>query len=259
MLVGKRHSEGGIKAINKSTGQPLEMEGGEVVITRDAVSDNQRREFEGEMLTNREILSKINESGGGVSFADGGDIHECGCTGKKFNYGGKTMTDYEIVNQMKSLYPKDFAKGKKEEMSEHKGTFEKLRRKGLTASQAADLVVAEHLKKKPDYYKNYKEGGVLDVLGKKIPSMPSFIEVGEPVMTPFKGLMNYFYQVKDSLSKKMVYREGGHIRGRKISDLMAYKTYIYDNFGINFSELPVRLQNALTLGNQKMIDDYLKE
>ncbi len=259
MLVGKRHSEGGIKAINKSTGQPLEMEGGEVVITRDAVSDDTKREFEGQMMTNREILSKINESGGGVSFADGGDIEECGCTGKKFNYGGKTMTDYEIVNQMKSLYPKDFAKGKKEEMSEHKGTFEKLRRKGLTASQAADLVVAEHLKKKPDYYKNYKEGGVLDVLGKKIPSMPSFIEVGEPVMTPFKGLMNYFYQVKDSISKKMVYREGGHIRGRKISDLMAYKTYIYDNFGINFSELPVRLQNALTLGNQKMIDDYLKE
>jgi predicted ABC-type ATPase len=259
MLVGKRHSEGGIKAINKSTGQPLEMEGGEVVITRDAVSDDTKREFEGEMMTNREILSKINESGGGVSFADGGDIEECGCTGKKFNYGGKTMTDYEIVNQMKSLYPKDFAKGKKEEMSEHKGTFEKLRRKGLTASQAADLVVAEHLKKKPDYYKNYKEGGVLDVLGKKLPSMPSFIEVGEPVMTPFKGLMNYFYQVKDSISKKMVYREGGHIRGRKISDLMAYKTYIYDNFGINFSELPVRLQNALTLGNQKMIDDYLKE
>jgi predicted ABC-type ATPase len=259
MLVGKRHSEGGIKAINKSTGQPLEMEGGEVVITRDAVSDDTKREFEGQMMTNREILSKINESGGGVSFADGGDIEECGCTGKKFNYGGKTMTDYEIVNQMKSLYPKDFEKGKKEEMSEHKGTFEKLRRKGLTASQAADLVVAEHLKKKPDYYKNYKEGGVLDVLGKKIPSMPSFIEVGEPVMTPFKGLMNYFYQVKDSLSKKMVYREGGHIRGRKISDLLAYKTYIYDNFGINFSELPVRLQNALTLGNQKMIDDYLKE
>ena len=32
-LVGKRHSQGGIKAINKSTNQPLEMEGGEVVIT----------------------------------------------------------------------------------------------------------------------------------------------------------------------------------------------------------------------------------
>lgn len=259
MLVGKRHSEGGIKAINKSTGQPLEMEGGEVVITRDAVSDDTKREFEGEMLTNREILSRINESGGGVSFAEGGDVNECGCTGKKYNYGGKTMTDYDILKEMKSLYPKDFAKGKKEELSEHRGTFEKLRRKGLTASQAAELVVAEHLKKKPDYYKNYKKGGMIEILGKSIPSMPSFLEVGEPVLTPFKGQFKYFYQIKDSLGKAVSYREGGHIRGRKISDLLAYKTYIYDNFDINFSELPVKLQNALTLGKQKLVDDYLKE
>ena len=44
-LVGRRHSNGGIKAVNKSTGQPLEMEGGEVVITRDAVSDSKKRSF----------------------------------------------------------------------------------------------------------------------------------------------------------------------------------------------------------------------
>ena len=76
VLVGKRHSEGGIKAVNKSTNQPLEMEGGEVVITRNAVSDNQKREFEGKMMTNREILSKINESGGGVSFDKGGEVEK---------------------------------------------------------------------------------------------------------------------------------------------------------------------------------------
>jgi len=74
LLVGNRHSEGGIKAVNKSTNSPLEMEGGEVVITRNAVSDVEKREFEGKMLTNREILSKINESGGGVSFEDGGKV-----------------------------------------------------------------------------------------------------------------------------------------------------------------------------------------
>jgi len=73
-LVGKRHSQGGIKAINKSTNQPLEMEGGEVVITRNAVSDNTKRMFEGEMLTNKEILSRINQSGGGVAFEEGGQI-----------------------------------------------------------------------------------------------------------------------------------------------------------------------------------------
>ena len=49
-LVGRRHSDGGIKAINKSTGQPLEMEGGEVVITRDAVSDTEKRSFNGKVF-----------------------------------------------------------------------------------------------------------------------------------------------------------------------------------------------------------------
>ena len=73
-LVGNRHSEGGIKAINKSTGQPLEMEGGEVVITRNAVSDTTKRSFNGKMMTNREILSSINKSGGGVEFEEGGEV-----------------------------------------------------------------------------------------------------------------------------------------------------------------------------------------
>jgi hypothetical protein len=99
LLVGKRHSEGGIKAINKSNNSPLEMEGGEVVITRNAVSDDTKREFEGEMLTNRQILSKINEGGGGVSFADGGDIPEhIMVSGKEYKYGGNTMKDNEIVD-----------------------------------------------------------------------------------------------------------------------------------------------------------------
>jgi hypothetical protein len=101
LLVGKRHSEGGIKVLNKSNGMPLEVEGGEIIITRDAVSDSTKREFEGEMLTNRQILSRINQSGGGVAFADGGDIpSKCSCMGKKYKYGGNLMTDYEIVSFM---------------------------------------------------------------------------------------------------------------------------------------------------------------
>jgi hypothetical protein len=101
VLVGKRHSEGGIKAINKATNTPIEMEGGEVVITRNAVSDDTKREFEGEMLTNKEILSKINESGGGVSlYEDGGNVRCSFCTGKKYKYGGEMVSDYDIYNEM---------------------------------------------------------------------------------------------------------------------------------------------------------------
>jgi len=105
-LVGKTHAEGGIKAINKSTGQPLEMQGGEVVITAPAVSDQSKHNFDGEMLTNRQILSKINEKGGGVAFAqDGMEIpKDIKRTGASYNFGGKTMTDHEIVTFINGGY-----------------------------------------------------------------------------------------------------------------------------------------------------------
>lgn len=101
-LVGKTHAEGGIKAVNKSTGQPLEMQGGEVVITAPAVSDNIKNEFNGKMMTNREILSQINVKGGGVAFAkDGMEIPKnIRRTGASYNYGGKTMTDHEIYRHI---------------------------------------------------------------------------------------------------------------------------------------------------------------
>ena len=62
------------------------------------------------MLTNREILSKINESGGGVKFADGGEMEHstCGCSGKKYKYGGETLEDYVILHRIsKSTSPKE--------------------------------------------------------------------------------------------------------------------------------------------------------
>lgn len=99
---GQSHANGGIKAINKDTGQMLEVEGDEVIINKRSVADTSKKEFEGEMLTNKEILSKINQMGGGVAFADGGEINEktCGCMGKKYKFGGELVSDYEIVKNL---------------------------------------------------------------------------------------------------------------------------------------------------------------
>ena len=110
LFVGRSHATGGIKAYNVSTQQPIEVEGGEVIITKKAVEDGEKREFEGEMLTNKEILSRINESGGGVSFADGGEVHGCGCSGKKYNYGGETLEDFMIIKKMNEAYDMSFGK-----------------------------------------------------------------------------------------------------------------------------------------------------
>ena len=75
---GRPHSQGGIKAVNVDTNTPIEVEGGEVVITKDAVSDKTKRDFMGKKMTNKEILSYINQSGGGVALAKGGQIMEDG-------------------------------------------------------------------------------------------------------------------------------------------------------------------------------------
>jgi len=84
LFKGRPHSEGGIKAVNIDTNTPIEVEGGEVVITKDAVSDKTKRDFMGKKMTNKEILSYINQSGGGVALAKGGQIMEDG--GEISNY-----------------------------------------------------------------------------------------------------------------------------------------------------------------------------
>lgn len=57
---GKSHAEGGIPMTVKSTGQKVELEGGEGVINKRSMSDTTLHEFEGEKLTKCEIASKIN-------------------------------------------------------------------------------------------------------------------------------------------------------------------------------------------------------
>ena len=100
-LTGKLHKDGGIKAIVKSTGQPIEMQANEIVITAPAVADTTKRNFQGKMMTNRQILSKINEDGGGLAFADGGEMPSSfKPKGKKYTYGGKLMSDSDILKDI---------------------------------------------------------------------------------------------------------------------------------------------------------------
>jgi hypothetical protein len=138
VLVGKRHSEGGIKAINKSTGQPLEMEGGEVVITRGAVSNSKKYDFDGKEMTTREILSKLNVDGGGVSFAEGGDVPDkmnCGC--KEFKLGGQTITPQDFVAMSEKEYQQTrLQEGIKKERNDHYDTLSKLNSGAITIDNA---------------------------------------------------------------------------------------------------------------------------
>lgn len=103
-LVGRRHSAGGIKAVNVDNGAPLEVESDEVIITRRAVLSDEKHDFNGRLMTNLEILSSINEQGGGVSLLEHGgrmdDHYTCSCSGARYNYNGQDLTDREILAKM---------------------------------------------------------------------------------------------------------------------------------------------------------------
>lgn len=216
VLVGKRHSEGGIKAINKSSDSPLEMEGGEVVITRNAVSDDKKREFEGKMMTNREILSKINEEGGGVAFAHGGKVDkesDCGCddtmkeggdTNSKVYQGFENGRDgsYKIPNN------KNFG----------------IKHHDLPPSEAFKKLYSHKFDQGGEIY---KDGGLIQIIDKQIPSLGAFENA-------FKHVN--FHSVKN-----------------------AYKQHLKKMYNVSFADLPHKIQMALFLGNQKLVDKFINE
>ena len=69
---GPSHDEGGIPMTVKSTGQKIEVEGGEAIINKKSMADNRKFKVEG---TPKEIASAINEiDGNGVSFNKGAKI-----------------------------------------------------------------------------------------------------------------------------------------------------------------------------------------
>ncbi len=69
---GPSHADGGIPMTVKSTGQKIEVEGGEAIINKKSMADNRKFKVEG---TPREIASAINEiDGNGVSFDKGAKI-----------------------------------------------------------------------------------------------------------------------------------------------------------------------------------------
>ena len=89
LTKGKSHDEGGIKMVVKSTGQRVELEGGEGVLNKKVMSDDKKYDFEGKDMTACEIASELNQQkGDGVAF-------ECEDVEGKFEDGG-SIKDFEL-------------------------------------------------------------------------------------------------------------------------------------------------------------------
>jgi hypothetical protein len=231
-FVGKLHKDGGIKMVNKSTGQPLEVQGAEVIITAPAVNDQTKRQFEGKMMTNREILSKINSDGGGVSFADGGDIpakiHTTDC---EYKFGGKVVKDTDIAH---SLGMNSTLKKGKQQFSSGDTTYDvdaiyNAIKKGKLRLKTKE--VETFPMKYPVYDKNYAENHKIDF--RKPNGITVRTESGEEVLIDGNHRMNNAYlngrktmktyYIEDlkqisKFSKKNKFELGGENKNRVLSE-----------------------------------------
>jgi len=138
LTKGKSHAKGGIKMKVKSTGQNIEVEGGEGIINKYVMSDDKKYSYEGKKMTACEIASDLNQkTGNGVSF----DCNETKKTDMTptdpstgFSKGGKTK---------KRKYKKMAKKG-------NKGAFAKLvskimKRDGIPYKQAQKKAKDEYV------------------------------------------------------------------------------------------------------------------
>jgi len=121
VVVGKRHSESdengtGEKFLVESTGQVVELEGGEGVLCKESMESEKLYSFDGKKMTGRQIASFLNHKYGGVKFAEGGDIDKnavCGCR-SKYYHGGElpsatldSLKGGEAVVTVKTMESKD--------------------------------------------------------------------------------------------------------------------------------------------------------
>jgi hypothetical protein len=98
---GKSHKEGGIPMVVKSTGQQVELEGGEGVINKRNMASDKKFDFQGKQMTTCEIASAINSANGNGVQIDCDDV-----TGKKYAYenGGLVFIDYKDEEIMYEPY-----------------------------------------------------------------------------------------------------------------------------------------------------------
>jgi hypothetical protein len=257
-FVGKTHSKGGIKMINKSNGQPLEVQGSEVIITAPAVADQTKNEFNGKMMTNREILSQINVNGGGVAFAENGmEIPKSvKRTGATYNYGGKTMTDDEIYKHITGGH---LAEGMtlSQIAKKHKVSLKELQKqvdKGMkaesehTSSKREQMkIVKDHLYENPKYYTLLKKAGLKH--GGRV-HRGSLVRDAKSGNTPARDLNNY-NDVMDLEADGMVGADSGLAFAKGGIVITSVKDI--PNFEQRLNERRISYRG---LGSGKLADDF---
>lgn len=161
---GKSHKEGGIPMVVKSTGQKVELEGGEGVINKKNMADTELHSFDGKEMTKCEVASEINSDKGNGVTIDCDNI-----VGQKYEYkkgGGiseanNNLDVLDVTNEQSELSDLDILLG--DTLLDY--SFQKLKKKvnkfkdgGSVLRNQNKEVVYVVLKNEHPYYVYDKKG-----------------------------------------------------------------------------------------------------
>ncbi len=131
ITYGKSHAEGGIPVKNQSTGDMLEVEGGEGIVNKRSMASDKKVKLNGKEMTICEAVSQLNQLEGGVQFScddvEDRQFIEAMAQGGELERG--VRTEQEHIQVLKDLYAKR-----------------------ITPKQASKRIAKDHLKEDSQYY-----------------------------------------------------------------------------------------------------------
>ena len=131
ITYGKSHAAGGIPVKNESTGDMLEVEGGEGIVNKRSMASDKKVKLNGKEMTICEAVSQLNQLEGGVQFScdDVSDRQFIEAMAKGGELERGTRTEQEHIQVLRDLYAKR-----------------------ITPKQASKRIAKDHLKEDNRYY-----------------------------------------------------------------------------------------------------------
>jgi hypothetical protein len=131
ITYGKSHAEGGIPVKNQSTGDMLEVEGGEGIVNKRSMASKSKVKLNGKEMNICQAVSELNQMEGGVKFSceDVNDRQFIKAMAKGGELDRGTRTEQEHIQVLKDLYAKR-----------------------ITPKQASERIAKDHLKEDSQYY-----------------------------------------------------------------------------------------------------------
>ena len=225
ITYGKSHAEGGIPVKNQSTGDMLEVEGGEGIVNKRSMASKSKVKLNGKDLTICQAVSELNQMEGGVQFSceDVSDRQFIRAMAKGGELDRGTRTEQEHIQVLKDLYAKR-----------------------ITPKQASERIAKDHLKEDSQYYSK------LARMEGKITDGGNVLEKYSVTKKPDENLFLYIIYTEsgEKVPSKLLPKDIGY---GKIENKFEAKRRKYDpSLGLRDAQDIVRVMNKREQG--KMAD-----